>query len=208
MISKSKTYDVFISYSAADAQLAASAADALRHNGLEPFTESEIDASQNLSDAVWEALSESKALIAILSRSELSPSMGVEIGAAQAWAKPIYAVVTDPASVRLPSSLVGVRVFAAGGIEDIILDIVRSADTLSEEDRHMLSEVYVKNGTSVDRFALDHQQLRRVTERFNKKAGKNIPGERLLWEMLTMRKRGVLPRIVTPRKAAPSRNSV
>ena len=46
----------------------------------------------------WEALAESRALLTILSPSGLTSSMELEIGAARAWNKPIYGVVTDPSS--------------------------------------------------------------------------------------------------------------
>lgn len=190
-----KSYDVFISHTAADTALAASVADTFRMYGLEAFTDKEMLAVENWSDAIWEALADSKALVAILSRSEPSPSMGVEIGAAQAWSKPIYVMVTDPASTRLPLALAHVRIVSPGGIEEIIHDIQRASTELNDDDRRILAEVYVQIGVAVDRFALDQRQLRRITDAFNRAVGKQLTGERLLSELLRMRKRGALPAV-------------
>ncbi|HEV7225667.1 MAG TPA: toll/interleukin-1 receptor domain-containing protein [Pirellulales bacterium] len=194
MATSAKTYDIFISHGAADSKAAADLAAVLRANDLEPFTGDEVGAGENFTDLMWEALAESKALLAILSRSELSSSMAFEIGAAQAWSKPIYAIVADPSSVRLPASLAHVRHIAPGGIEEVIYDLKHSADVLTAEDQRVLAEAYSESGVSVDAFALDHQQLRKLTEKFNRKTGKIVTGERLLFEMLRMRKRGILQR--------------
>lgn len=194
MASKAKTYDVFISHSAADSKAAAELATVLRANDIEPFTGEEIAAGEDISDITWEALADSKALLAIVSRSELSSSMAFEIGAAQAWSKPIYAIVADPSSVRLPASLARVRHVAPGGIDEVIYDLKHSTEALSAEDQHILAEMYSDSDISVDSLALDHLQLCKLTESFNKKADKAVTGERLLFEMLRMRKRGALQR--------------
>lgn len=187
------TYDVFISHTPADAALAASLAESFRSSGLEPFTDREIAAAENLSDAVWEALAECKALVAILSRSELSASMSVEIGAAQAWNKPIYVVVADPATIRLPNFLTQVRVVSAGAVEDVVREVQRSSHDWTDDDRQILVDAYLRAGVPVDRFASEHVRLRRLTDQFNKHSKKNISGERLLSELLRLRKSGKLP---------------
>lgn len=191
----SKSYDVFISHTPADTALAASLADTFRLNGLEPFTDQEMLTVENWSNAIWEALAGSKALVAILSHAEPSPSMGVEIGAAQAWSKPIYVMVTDPASTRLPVSLAHVRIVSPGGIEEVIHDIKRASIELNDDDRQVLGDVYGQMGVPVDQFALDQRHLRRITEEFHRASGKRLTGERLLSELLRMRKRGTLPAI-------------
>lgn len=192
MASKIKTYDVFIAHGAADAQAAADFAVVFRANGLEPFTGEEIGHGDDVSDMVWEALAESKALVAVISRSELTPSVALEIGAAQAWNKPIYAVVTDPATIRLPASLAHVRHITPSGIEEVIFDLKRSAEALTAEEEGVLAEIYSESGVPVDAFFLDHNQLQKLTEKFNKKSGKAVRGEKLLYELLRMRKRGRL----------------
>ena len=201
MASKLKFYDVFIAHSAADARSAADLAAVFRANGLEPFTGEEISPGDDVSDVVWEALAESKALIAVISRSELSSSVALEIGAAQAWNKPIYAVVTDPASIRLPASLARVRHITPSAIEEVIFDLKRSAEALTAEEENVLAELYTESGVPVDAFFLDHYQLRKLTEKFNKRAGKAVRGEKLLYELLRMRKRARLSAAPMHRKS-------
>src|SRR5215471_16459066 len=98
-------YDIFISHSATDGALAASLAASFRSAGLEAFVSGDVADDVDPSDITREAIAECIAIVVIVSRPELPPSMIVEIGAAQAWEKPIYAVVTDPASLRVPSWL-------------------------------------------------------------------------------------------------------
>src|SRR5262245_44089127 len=93
MANRSKTYDVFISHSASDAPLATELANACRASGLEAITDRELSPVREASDALWEALAESRALLAVLSPSGPTPSMGIEIGAARAWNKPIFVVI-------------------------------------------------------------------------------------------------------------------
>ena len=68
----------------------------------------------------WEALAESRALLTILSPSGLTSSMELEIGAARAWNKPIYGVVTDPSSTRVPPAFTRVDLYTAGRVQEII----------------------------------------------------------------------------------------
>jgi hypothetical protein len=82
---------------------------------------------------------------------------------------------------------------APSAIEDIVRDIKQSAGEFSYEDQEILRDVYLSTAVPVDRFALDHQQLRKITNRFNKATRRNITSERLLWELMRMRKRGSLP---------------
>src|SRR4051794_26172343 len=105
MANHSKACDVFISHSANDAALAVELAAACRANGLETLTDKDLASSGESSDALWDALAESRALLAVLSPWAPTPSMGVELGAARAWNKPIVAIATDPTVTRLPAAL-------------------------------------------------------------------------------------------------------
>src|SRR5438270_9620567 len=86
MANRNKTYDVFLSYAANDAPLAIELANACRASGLEAFIDRELlPGGSKFSDALREALAESRAVLAVLSPSGLTPFMEIEIGAAQAW---------------------------------------------------------------------------------------------------------------------------
>ncbi len=192
MTDRGRTYDVFISNTARDASLAMEVADACRMSGLEVVTSTELPPGRDLSDALWEALAESRALIAILSPSDLSPAMAIEIGAARAWKKPIYAIVTEPSSTRLPSAMAGIGLYTAGRLEDVIKAIKTSVEQLTEDDRAFLSRLYSELEISVDQLAFEPKRRGELVKRFKKGRGKSISEERLLSELLRLRKQGKL----------------
>lgn len=193
MVSSSKkSYDVFISHSAKDAALADEIANACRAGGLEAFTDIELATGTDTGEALWEALAESRALLTILPPSGPTPSMAIEIGAARAWNKPIFAVVTEPSSTRIPPALSGIRLYTTGRLQDVIEAAKSSAQQLSEEDRTTLAGLYPDIGVSVDQLALDPRALEGLVRRFEKARGKAVPGERLLSELLRLRKQGAL----------------
>jgi TIR domain len=194
MPDRGRTCDVFISNSARDASLAMEVADACRASGLEVVTSTELPPGRDVSDALWEALAESRALITILSPSDLTPAMAIEIGAARAWNKPIYAIVTEPSSTRPPSALAGIDLYTTGRLEDVIEAIKTSAGQLTEEDRLFMSRLYSELDVSVDQLAFEPRRRGELVKRFKKGRGKTISEERLLSELLRLRKQGKLLR--------------
>jgi hypothetical protein len=202
-----KSYDVFISHSPTDAKLATEVASACRAGGLDAIAYAELLPGENASDAVWEAVAESRALLAILSPSGPTPSMAIELGAARAWNKPIFAVVTDPSLARLPPGLSGIRLYTFGRIEDVIRAIKSTAQDLSQDDRSLLRKLYTEIGVSVDQLALDPRHLEELVKRFNSATGKAAPGERLLSELLRMRKQGKLMKARSADRPKPRRGT-
>lgn len=192
MVDAAKSYDAFVSHSPDDAQAASEIASACRANGLDAVTYAELLPSANVGDALWEVLAESKALLAVLSRSAPTPSMAIELGAARAWNKPIFGILTDPTFTNLPPSLSGIHLYTLGRVEDVIRAIKLSGKDLSEDDRSLLAKLYTQIGVSVDQLALDPRHLEELVKRFSADTGKTIAGERLLSELFRMRKQGKL----------------
>lgn len=118
--------------------------------------------------------------------------MAIELGAARAWNKPIFGILTDPTFTDLPSGLSGIHLYTTGRIEDAIRAIESSGKELSENDRSRLAQLYGEIGVSVDRLALDPRHLEELVKRFSACTGKSVSGERLLSELLRMRKQGKL----------------
>ena len=191
-----KTNDVFISHAAADAAFALEAAQACRAAGLTAVASAELASlpTGKLGDIVWDALAESWALLVILSSREPTPTMFVEIGAAQAWNKPVFVILTDPLNIRLPAALAKSRLYPTGRLSDAVADIKASVQPLSDGDREALVELYAGDMPSVDQLALDPQQMGELAVRFHQTQGKAVPGERLLAELLRLRKLGKLVR--------------
>src|SRR5262245_42591797 len=118
MANQRKTYDVFLSHSASDDPLAAELAQICRASGLETMTGVDLSPGGETGDTLWEALAESRALLVILSPSGPTPPMGIEIGAAWAWSKPIFAIITEPSLTRLPASMADIKVYPPSRIGD------------------------------------------------------------------------------------------
>ncbi len=191
MAKRNRLCDVFIANSPSDAPLATEIANASRASGLEAITNAELPPGLDTSDALWEALAESRALIVILPRSGPTESMWIEIGAVRAWNKPIFGVLTDPL-IHPPASLSGIPIYVPARIDELI-NAVKSADRdLSEADASVLAEAYEEIGKSVDQLILDPKLRRRLVRRFTAKAGKPAAEELLLSELLRMRKQGRL----------------
>jgi hypothetical protein len=203
----STTYDVFISHAADDAPLAREIANACRANGLGAITYAELLPAADISQVLWDALAESRALLAVLSRSGPTPSMAIELGAARAWNKPIFGVVADPTFTDVPPGLSGIHLYTSGRVEDVIRAIKSSGKELSEDDRSLLASLYTEIGVSVDQLALDPRHLEELVKRFGAATGKTVPGERLLAELLRMRKQGKLTKGRPRGRSKPNRGT-
>jgi len=202
-----RTCDVFVSHATKDASFALEVANAFRESGLETITETELLPGSDVSDALWEALAESRALLMILSPSGITPSMGLEIGAARAWSKPIYAVVTDSTLTRLPEVFTGVELYTIGRIQDVIRAVKTAIEPLTEEDRAFLKRAYSEMGLSLDRLSMDPVGRERLARAFRKNRGKVVAEERLLSELIRIRKQGKLTKNHANRRSTSIRKS-
>lgn len=193
-----KTCDVFISHAASDTHLAKEIADSLQSVGLEPFYAGTVEPGMDLADSIWQALAESRALIAIISPDVPPSSMGlVEIGAATAWNHPVFLVINGPSSTKLPSALRRYPVYPIGRLEEVIRRIRTGFEPLTDIEHGILAAIYRDLGTSVDQLIQSAESLQKLTAKFNEKTRKQLSGERLMSELLRMRKTGQLPRLRT-----------
>jgi hypothetical protein len=204
MASKSTAYDVFVSHSARDKHLVRQVASACAANGLRAFIAPVVPAGRNVADAIREALSESRAVIVVLSQRDLPPSMAIEIGGAWAWNKPIHVLLTDPAASPPLPTLSGRPIYTPSRIDDLVRAILRGIEEFSQPDLESLKSVYAETGVSVDELALDAELLETLVSRFARLTGKSATGERLLSELLRLRKQGKLVKKL--RKKRPKRN--
>jgi hypothetical protein len=192
MAKVSKPCDVFVANSASEAPLASVIADVCRASGLEAITNTDLPLEMDTGDAVRDALAESRALIIILAPSGPTASMLIEIGAAQAWNKPIFGVIADPAMVHLPPVPSDVKIYPSNRVEEIISAIQKTARQLTDPDRSLLAELFRESGATIDQLILEPQVLERLTGQFARRTGRTVPEERLHSELLRMRKEGRL----------------
>jgi TIR domain len=197
------TFDVFISHNHRDAAISADLARVLRSYDLRVFTDAEIVAGQSSEDAIWEAMSESQALVAVIPETDPSAWIAFELGAAKAWNKPIYVVASNPATARLLVGLQGMMIYPPSRIEEIAQEIKKASGLLSESDEATLIEEYHRVGVPVDQLLLQAKQLSRLTKQFKKRAKRNVASEELVRTLLRLRKRGKLrPSSVSKRPKA------
>jgi hypothetical protein len=192
------TCDVFISNAASDTKIASEIAAGLESAGLETFHAGMVKPGTNISEAIWEALAESRALIAIISPDALTHAMGmVEIGGAAAWNKPIFLLLNGPSSTKLPAALARYPVYPISRLEEVVRAIQSGFEPLTEDERVLLANIYRHLSVPADQLSQSPKALRDLTTQFNKTTHKQYSGERLLSEILRMRKRGQLPRLRT-----------
>jgi hypothetical protein len=129
--------------------------------------------------------------VAIVSPAGLTASTGFELGAAQGWNKPVFAVLTD-SSARAPAALARAALYPPARIDDIVKAIQAIGEPLSDQDREMLAEIYESMQMSLDKLVLEPWHADKLVQRFKVRAHRSVSGERLLSELLRMRKRGTL----------------
>jgi len=208
MMTAKRACDVFISHAVSDLALAKEVATSLESAGLAPFYAGVVPPARDVTQAIWEALAESRAVVAIISQQTSPHAMGlIEIGAAAAWAKPVFVLLNGPPSMQPPAFLDAYPVYPVSRIEDIIRAIRGSFEPLTEEERDTLATIYRESKVPADQLSQSPKLLRHLATRFNRVARKQLSGERLLSELLRMRKRGQLPRLQPPTlKASPLGN--
>jgi hypothetical protein len=193
-----KTYDVFISHAASDRNVASEVAASLESAGLEPFYGGSVGPGTDISEAIWEALAESRALIVIFSADLPLNAMGmVEIGGAAAWNKPIFLLVKDPSATKLPTALSAYPVYPTSRLDEVIQAIRSGFAPLTREESSVLAKIYQRLSIPADQLSQSPKALRDLTTQFNKTTDKQFSGERVLSEILRMRKKGQLPRLRT-----------
>ena len=203
MATISTTYDVFISHSASDNDVAAEVAENLESAGLATFHGSRVLAGADASEAIWQALAESRAVIAIISPDTATHSMGlIEIGASAAWNKPVFVLINGPSSMKLPVALDAYPVYPLSRLEDVIRSIRTGFEPLTDEERGFLKRLYKEFDMPSDQLSRSPRALHDLTSQFKRKSHKQISGERLLWELLRMRKQGQLPRLQSRKSPA------
>jgi len=191
-----KACDVFISHTASDSAVARTIAVGLESAGLEPFYTGRVEPGTDISDVIWDALAESRALIAIISPDVPTHAMGlVEMGAAAAWNKPIFLLLNGPSSTKVPTAFAGYPVYPISRVEEVIQAIRSGFEPLTEEEQRILANIYQHLRIPADELSSSLTALRDITSQFNKTVHKAFSEERLLTEIFRMRKLGQLPRL-------------
>jgi hypothetical protein len=204
MIERKYRFDVFLSYAATERATAEVIRRSLSAEGLRVFDPANAASGESIADAVWKALAESDAIVVVLSADDLpNPNTAAELGAAQAWHKPIYLVSNANGSTRVPTFLRGYRLYPVSRIDDVARAIKKGLEPLAPEELELLQALYLEFKTPTDQLMKDPSSLERLADRFNSRAKANISGERLMYEILRLRKLGNWPRLGRNRLSKP-----
>jgi hypothetical protein len=190
------TYDVFLCYSLTEAETAELVERSLTQAGLDVFDPRNLEAGSRIDDVLWHAVAKSATLVVIVD-PQVAPNANValELGAAMAWHKPIYVVHADGGTAKLPSYLREFPAYPVSRLGDIAQSVKRGLTTLSDEERSILSSVYTELGIPVDKLLAKPAHVDALGRAFNSRCRKGASGERLVQELLRLRKAGQLPRL-------------
>lgn len=189
-------YDVFLSYSLTEGEIADLVERALTQAGLDVFNPARLEPASHTRDVLWRALVESSALVVIADPQRAPGSnVGVEVGAAMAWHKPVYVVHANSGTVTLPSYLRKFPAYPMSRVDDVAQSVKRGLTTLSQEERSLLLSVYADLAIPLDRLLAEPEHVDALGEEFNRRCERQVAGERLAQELLRVRKAGQLPRI-------------
>jgi hypothetical protein len=192
-MSSQPAYDVFLSHRSRDVKLARRIESLLDSSGLSIYRQPTTGSAAKFADEIREALAECRALVLIMSPSALtSTTMAMEVGAAHAWQKAIFVVLHDIQESEIPSYLRGLQVFRAASLETLKRSVEATAKEMTAEHQRLLRTVYKEIGVATDRLTTRPLQLEHLARRFNRKAGTEFTPERVLQELIRMRKRGLL----------------
>jgi hypothetical protein len=185
--------DVFLSYSVADRDTATLVTNALVGGGLS-VSPNDPPPGSNWQDSIWQSLTECDVFVVIinLERPHASNTF-VELGAAVAWRKPVFAVQTSEKTQGIPVYFRDIPLFPLTRLDDLVVAIKRAVNKFPLEDRNLLLETYARLGVSTDQLLRDPEQVERLADEFASHASQPIAGEQLVNELLRLRKSGKLP---------------
>jgi TIR domain len=196
MIAKRPTYDVFLSHSQADSGVAKVVRRALEDAGYSVFSSADTPSKSEFETAFREAISESRALLVVLSRSYLSsPWLMFELGAAASWSKPVYLLLDGLTPGELPQAFKSLKSTPISRFQTVIDQIAQSWTPLTDSEADALRTSYSEVGLPVDRLSGEPDVLDELTRRFNAAARSSRTSGVVLRELLRMRKSGKLPRL-------------
>ena len=190
-----KTYDVFLSYSLDLQSQAKVIAKKIADAGLAVFDLSEISPGHNIEEETWQALAESWALVVLIKQGTVPPSVAVEIGAASAWQKPIYILTEGEGRYNVPRYFSNYEVFKSSEIARTIELISQGLKPLNDKDIQALAKSYERLGIPTDRLLREPSSIERLRNILWKESGLKISGERMMQELIRLRKRGKLPKL-------------
>lgn len=190
------TYDVFLSYNQRDRGAADLVRQALLHVGLEAYTADSVEIGPEIIPELRRALAECDVVLFLLTSSSIaSQNIPYETGMALAWNKPIYVLFDGLEPGEIPDYLQEFQVRRLSEMDNVVQEIAASRRPLSELERENLIDLYSELAVPTDHLLRKPMLLKKFADEFRDRTEKAIPGERLVQELLRLRKQGQLPRV-------------
>jgi hypothetical protein len=200
---KRSACDVFLAASQHDEGVAGVVRRAFEEAGLVVFSPTAMKPGSNFEDALREAIVESWAFVVLLTPSFVNSStLALEYGGAWVWDKPIYILLESLSPKDVPSYLKRYKAVPIAKLAHVVKAVARSAKPLSERERNLLVSLYADLGVSPDQLAMQPDDLDTLTHDFNEATASPLSAERVLQEIVRLRKQGLLPRR-RPRRRRP-----
>jgi len=191
-----RTHDVFLSYPVDLAGQAKVVRKKFADAGLIVFAPSEIEPGYNVGDEIWQALAESWAVVALIKPGIVSTSLGIEIGAASAWQKPIYILTAGTGEHHIPKLISHYRMFKISEIEKLVQMVSKDLNPLNEQEKQALVKAYRSLGIPTDKLLMQPAHIDRLNKMLWRNSRLRLSGERIMQELLRLRKRGKLPKLI------------
>lgn len=189
-------YDVFLSHGTHDRGIADVVKRALAKEGFNVFAVDELKTNGSAMAGMREALAECSAFVMILTRSTLDSSSGAfEIGAAMAWNKPIFVLYDGLSNKEIPEYLKDFTVLQFTELPQVVRKIANLQQQFSDDDRESLVRVYQNLGVPTDQLLIKPLALRDLSKKYDKVTHSTCAAERLVQELIRLRKQGKLPKI-------------
>ena len=203
---KQVVYHIFFSYARADSGIAQAVERAFADAGLPVFSpNSTIQPGRSWADQIRSAIVECDAFVVLITPLNASSvNLGIELGAAMSWHKPIYVLLDGVTPAQLPVSLAEQQVYSVADVQRIIDAVRESFAPLNESERLRLISAYSSLGMPTDALLADPLAIEQLAGAFNHPGGRQLSGERLAKELLRLRKGGTLPRLLRDRRRVAS----
>ncbi len=196
MKKKSSVVDVFLSTPASSKRESEQVAESLARAGWNVFR-TERDVVGDFRDSVRSAIAEAGAVVFVLDRDSMtSPAMMFELGAAFGWNKSVFPVLVGVHPQTLPSLLRDQPLFDIARLSSLIDAIKAIAEPFTPDEQTRLALLYSKSPYSLDELLQRPGLAAQLVRSFN--SGPTRPrasGERVLRELLRLRKLGKLKRL-------------
>lgn len=193
-------FDVFLSFRTLDAALAEFAVEHLERAGLTVLPEGlATPLSGPPPEELRSTLAESAAVVLLVTPGNVGSSdLAFLAGAAMAWDKPVYVLFDGIEESRISPFLRQFRVAPVTASRAVAEEIRQGQEPLTPEQQELLKHLYADAGVPTDQLLVKPQARAALGRAFAERAGVAVGAERLVRELLNLRKRGQLPRLNVP----------